>query len=97
MSMGLEQDPADEEDLENELEELQQQELENTMLNPVPQDALQRLPTPAGGERKSCSHSSPASPITNQATVKGKAPRVEEDDDEEEELRRLQAEMVVMH
>jgi charged multivesicular body protein 4 len=95
LKQGANVDALDEDELEAEFEDLQQEELDNKMLKSgaVPQDQLQRLPTPAGGE---CKFPFPRDRSKlMEPSVKGKTTRVEEEDDEEEELRKLHAEMAM--
>ena len=92
-------DPVDEDELNDELEQLEQEQLDETMLRtgtvPV-SDKINTLPAVVNGERTYSNddwkfHSSDA----NQIVVKGKRPARAEEEDEEEELRKLQAEMAM--
>lgn len=80
LTSGAQANTADEEDLEEELEALQQEELDNKMLDtgtmPV-SDQVHKMPTPARGE------------------IKGKAPQRAQEEDEDEELEKLKAEMAL--
>ncbi|KAG9521666.1 Snf7-domain-containing protein, partial [Aureobasidium melanogenum] len=80
LTQGSTANAVDDDELESELADLQQEELDNTMLKtgtmPV-HDQVHRMPS------------------VNNTEPRGKAPVQEEEDDEEAELRRLQAEMAM--
>lgn len=87
---------VDDADLEEELEAMQQEQLDESLLKtgtvPV-SDQIQRMPAAANGESKFDPH--PSDRVRHGLTpppVKGKAV---EEDDEEAELRKLQAEMAM--
>lgn len=90
-------EPIDESELDDELAELEQEQLDDKMLKtgsvPVA-DEIHRLPAVSNGESELL-NTFKSPPLTNQLSVKGKAPVHAEEEDEEEELRKLQAEMAM--